>query len=124
VNVRMVILRAACPAALVVLFSSWLLGCGSEERAREPFAASSDAAPEADCDPREVPEAGTRNDGPGSTGSGSRTEEIDLTDGGPGPSGRLSCSFGCMGALTCCELKQVCYDPGTEPEFCLRPYCE
>jgi hypothetical protein len=30
----------------------------------------------------------------------------------------------CRAGTICCEVEDQCYDPDTEAELCLRPYCE
>ena len=56
----------------------------------------------------------------------------DLGGGSPLPDARLKCwdeeagiGFMCeQYEKECCEKKDVCYDPQTEPTFCDRPYCD
>ena len=59
----------------------------------------------------------------------------DLEGGEPPPIGRTVCGIvfepdaepydPCPNyGKVCCLLKEECYDPPNEPDFCLRPYCK
>jgi hypothetical protein len=129
----------AVAAAAVVT----MLGCSSDSE--DPTRASGtggnantdDASSDAPvCDPR--PNLG--NGGSPGSGGTSQTEggvivadggNIDLDSGGPPPWGYLKCYDADTGAgfvcedsgQVCCEKKDNCWDPATEPTFCDLPWC-
>jgi hypothetical protein len=86
------------------------------------------------CDPRETSSTSATSATSGSSAQGvtATTSGIDLGGGEPPPAGRLKCwdpddgsGFDCeFYELECCEKKDVCWSPETEPGFCDRPYCE
>lgn len=110
-------------------------------------AGSSGAAPDAaldvteastDCDPLPGYDAGLGLDDAATAPKDATVIIVtdsggDLEGGLPPPVGRWACYVGLGGSephnnctdlgMTCCELKDECYHPDSEPEFCLRPYC-
>lgn len=111
-----------------------LCGCASAgERDGEAVKSGGDAGVDSgdagsECDPRE---ASSLPSGPGS-GSGTSDGKLDGSANFPGM--RTPCTMyagegappepACSGAVICCELKDECFDPETEPDFCARPYCK
>ena len=89
-----------------------------------------DASTDAGCDPREASAAdASAADSAAATDSG----QIELDSGSSNSPGHFICYIdlggdvlvsNCTGSLTCCDLKNECYDPTQEPTFCLRPYCQ
>jgi hypothetical protein len=91
-----------------------------------------DASVDADagCDPRDA----SVDDAPSSDSSATTDSgQIDLDSGSSNNPGHFICYVdlggdarvsNCTGSLTCCDLKDECYDPAQEPNFCLRPYCQ
>ncbi len=59
-------------------------------------------------------------------------ETYDAGPDGSAPQGRFVCYadlgadalvLNCRAPSACCEKKQVCYEPSSEPRFCDHPYC-
>jgi len=124
---RTIVLALACTASLACSSSS------EREDVTRTDAGSDAASAEVQCDPRPVSPAPSGSSG--SSGSGSSDGSLDGGANFPGgPAGRTPCTLNagegappepaCSGAVVCCELKDECFNPTTEPDFCDRPYCE
>jgi len=133
----------AIPVA-VILSAALTVSCGDSGDAGSDgsggaggAASTSGSTGGAACDP--LPTSGSSGGASSGQGSGvgvtvGEGGGIDLGAGGnagPPPGGRLKCfdpeagvGFDCSkSGGECCEKKDVCWNPETEPTFCDHPYC-